>query len=376
MHQRLSYVDGLRAIAVLAVMVFHARVYAPGVPLAPWAKECSHGVDLFFVISGFCLALPTLEKLRAGGHATFDTVGFALKRCLRIFPPYAFAVALAALCGTILMARGLSLPGGMPASFDATDVIGQLLFLDRDRVQLNHSFWSLAIEFRWYLLFPLALLLAVRNVRAFVTVTVLIALAGELTRATSTDLGVLPAFMLGILAAYVRVNAHPIARYAVPLGLLAVIFALANEQRPHFPIQTNVGWHVAMFFFVVYAGAQPALQRFLALPVLRRIGIASYSIYLVHEPIIAATVTGLQPAYGPVVANVAALTFGLGAGFAVWFGIERPLTRPEAVAAFVARRRAGMAALFQTTGIPLGFALHAPSASSALTLVPQRKEAV
>ena len=376
MHQRLSYVDGLRAIAVLSVMVFHARVHAPGVTLEPWAKECSHGVDLFFVISGFCLALPTFEKLRAGGHATFDTVGFALKRCLRILPPYAFAVGLAALFGTILMWRGIALPGGMPASFNAWDVVGGLLFLDRDRVELNRSFWSLAIEFRWYLLFPLALLLAVRNMRAFVTAIVLIAFAGELTRATSTDLGVLPAFMLGIAAAYIRVNAHPLARYAFPLGLVAVILALANEQRPHFPIQTNVGWHVAMFFFVICAGAQPALQRLLATPVLTRVGVASYSIYLVHEPIIAGTLGVLQPAYGQFVATVVALTLGLAAGFALWFALERPLVRPEVVARFVARRRAGLNRLFALAGIPLGFALHAPSTSSGLTLVPSRKEAV
>jgi peptidoglycan/LPS O-acetylase OafA/YrhL len=350
-------VDGLRAVAVLSVMVFHARVHAPGATLEGWAKECSHGVDLFFVLSGFCLALPTLEKLASDGRCDFDTAGFALKRVLRIFPPYAIAVGLAALAGGMLLHFGITPPAGMPASFDASDVFGQLLFLDRDRVLLNRSFWTLAVEFRWYVLFPLALLLAAKNMRAFVSAIVLVALASELTRATSTDLGVLPAFLLGIVAAWIRVRNHPVTRYAVPLGLASVAFALANDLRPHFPIQTNVGWHLASFFFVIFAGAQAAVQRVLATPALVRIGIASYSIYLVHEPIVAAVVAALRPGYGDVVATVSAVACGIAAGFVLWAIVERPLTRRETVVAFVARGRARMVELFTIAGIPPGFSL-------------------
>ena len=373
MHRRLSYVDGLRAIAVLTVMVFHARVHAPGVALEGWAKECSHGVDLFFVLSGFCLALPTFEKLRAGGRCEFDTVAFALKRFLRIIPPYAVAVGLVAAIGTVLLARGVALPGGMPKSFDGFDVVNQLIFVDRDQVMINRSFWSLAVEFRWYFLFPLALVLAVRNLRAFLTAIVLVAFASELTRATSTDLGVLPAFLLGIVAAYVRTYEHPIARYAIPLGLGAVVFALANEQRPHFPIQTNVGWHLAVFFLVIYAGAQPLVQRVLAAEPLRRIGIASYSIYLLHEPIVAATMAALRPRYGDV-AVAAALGAGLAAGFALWAIIERPLTRPETVAAFVKQWRGRGVELFELTGIPRAVELRSSVSVAGATLIPHPRQ--
>ena len=376
MQNRLSYVDGLRAIAVLSVMVFHARVHAPGVDLEWWAKECSHGVDLFFVVSGFCLALPTLEKLHTNGYATFDAVAFALKRFLRIFPPYAFAVVIAAAAGAALLSHGIVPPGGMPSSFDASDVMSQLFFIDRDHVLLNRSFWSLAVEFRWYFIFPFALLLAARNMRAFITVTLLVAFASELTRATSTDLGVLPAFLLGVAAAYVRAYRHPIVRYAVPLGLLSVGVAFLNESRPHFPIQTNVGWHLAAFFFVIWAGAQSAVQRVLSTPLLVRVGIASYSIYLVHEPVIAATMSLLRPRYGDVGATPIALGIGLAAGFALWAVVERPLTRPATVAAFVSNGRARMTELFALAGVPHGFGLGEQTAAAPSNLIPLQKKAV
>jgi peptidoglycan/LPS O-acetylase OafA/YrhL len=366
-------------------MVFHARVHAPGVALEAWAKDCSHGVDLFFVLSGFCLALPTLEKLYAEGRCDFDTAGFALKRLLRILPPYFVAVALFTIAGIYFMRAGIAPPGGMSASFDASDVLGQLFFLDRGTVLVNRSFWTLAVEFRWYVLFPLALLLAARNMRAFVTAIVLVAIASELTRATSTDLGVLPAFLLGIVAAWVRVRKHPIARYALPLGIASVAFAVANDVRPHFPIQTNVGWHLVAFFFVIFVGAQPALQRFLASPPLVRIGIASYSIYLVHEPIVSAVVGALQPRYGEVAAGAAAIATGVAAGFVLWAIVERAVTRPQAVAAFVRRGRARTLQLFALTGVPPAFALGslpvaAPALSSILrqphTAAAQKRTAV
>jgi peptidoglycan/LPS O-acetylase OafA/YrhL len=361
MAKRLAYLDGLRAVAVLSVIVFHLRVHAPGVALEPWAKECSHGVDLFFVLSGFCLAFPTFDALRATGQARFDTVSFALKRLLRIFPPYAAAVVLISAIGAIALARGIPLPQGMHP-YNAADVVDELLFVDGNREHINASFWSLAVEFRWYFLFPLALLLAARNLRAFVTALLLVAAAGELTRASSTDLGVLPAFMLGIVAAALRTSGHRIIRFAPILMLVSVGVALLNETRPHFPIQTNVGWHAAAFFFVIFAGEQQILTRILSFPLLTRIGVASYSIYLVHEPIVSATVAALRPRYGDVWSSLAAASLGLLAGFALWIVLERPLTRPDLVRNFVRRNEAGVAKLFAAAGIPRSFTIGAPSA--------------
>ncbi|MGZ3506238.1 MAG: acyltransferase family protein [Vulcanimicrobiaceae bacterium] len=69
-RKRIAYIDGLRAVAVLSVVTYHAGKYAPASfvslasPLSVVLRQCYHGVDLFFVISGFCLAYPTLARLR------------------------------------------------------------------------------------------------------------------------------------------------------------------------------------------------------------------------------------------------------------------------------------------------------------------------
>src|SRR5271163_4433651 len=77
-------IDGLRAVAVLGVIAYHAN-FLPG-------SVGARGVDLFFVISGLCLSLPVLR--RAGD---FQRTRFWINRCWRIVPPYWAALALFAL---------------------------------------------------------------------------------------------------------------------------------------------------------------------------------------------------------------------------------------------------------------------------------------
>jgi peptidoglycan/LPS O-acetylase OafA/YrhL len=358
---RLAHIDGLRALAVLSVMFFHARVHAPNLALDPISKEGSHGVDLFFVISGFCLALPTLDRLRRASLAEFDVVGYAAKRCLRILPPYAAAVLIVSAVGGYLMWRGIPLPQGMPASFGPVDVLQQLFFLDRDFTHINRSFWSLAVEFRWYFIFPLALALFAYRPRAYLTALVLVAIASELTRATSTDLGVLPAFLLGIIAADVFLNERPIAKYALPLCLLSVVFGLCNEARPHFPIQTNVGWHLAAFFFVIYAGSAAWLRALLSQRLLVAIGIASYSIYLLHEPLVAACMAAFAPSLGELPATLIAVAAGIAAGAVLWALVERPTCDRRTVAAVVEAARREASSLFARLGLPESVTLRRPS---------------
>src|SRR5581483_12332502 len=98
MQQRLSYVDGLRAIAVLAVVVEHVASYlfqANSVP-GQITRSGMHGVDLFFVISGFCLSYPVIARLHEKGMATFDAVKYLAHRAVRILPPYYIAIVVLA----------------------------------------------------------------------------------------------------------------------------------------------------------------------------------------------------------------------------------------------------------------------------------------
>ncbi len=86
---RIGYIDGLRAVAVLSVVAFHAAIYGHVEQtrlLARIVFQGHRGVELFFVISGFCLSYPTLLALSKGARPTFDIVKFGAKRIVRILP--------------------------------------------------------------------------------------------------------------------------------------------------------------------------------------------------------------------------------------------------------------------------------------------------
>ncbi|TAM76122.1 acyltransferase [bacterium] len=112
-NDRIKYIDGLRALAVLSVVVFHAAKYDPGITHASSSlasfllRQGCRGVDLFFVISGFCLAYPTLARLHERNEATLDIVRYSARRLARIVPPYYAAILL--LLGLALLLRGLGI---------------------------------------------------------------------------------------------------------------------------------------------------------------------------------------------------------------------------------------------------------------------------
>jgi peptidoglycan/LPS O-acetylase OafA/YrhL len=320
--RRLDYVDGLRAIAVLSVVAYHtadARLQTTlhGITSLLVRQGC-HGVELFFVISGFCLSYPYLAKMQERGFATFDVAQFAARRLVRIVPPYYVALLLLFVFAWLVMRSGMPLPAAIdPGSATLTQLVRQAAFLDSGTRMVNTSFWTLAVELRWYVVFPIALWLWTRSPRVFFTVAIA-ALLAYATRAGSVDLLVLPAFMLGIVAAHLRIHAHSIATYALPL--FVPVFAVVLLQTPQ-------GWgfispfsEAAAFLLVVGAGAVPLFERVLSNKVLVLVGSASYSIYLVHSPLM-----GVLEQLGatPVITALA----GVLAGLAFWWLVERPVVR-------------------------------------------------
>lgn len=310
MHKRIAYIDGLRAVAVLSVVIEHTASYRLNAHVFPGFifRTGMHGVDLFFVISGFCLSYPVLVGLRRSGGAVFDVARFAAHRLIRIVPPYYIAIVLLA---------GAALASGKLVS--ALIVVKEMLFLDRgdDFQTLNSSFWTLPVEFRWYALFPLMLLLWVRAPRAFWLVAAIATLSGA-TRAWSVDVLILPAFMLGIVAADAHIRGLRGAHLALPaFAVLAIAGALVTPftwTNSAFPV-----WQLCAFALVIAAGAIGLLQRVLSAALMTAVGTASYSIYLVHGPVIE-----LLQRRG--VSDPLAAICGVMAGFAFWAIAERPFT--------------------------------------------------
>jgi peptidoglycan/LPS O-acetylase OafA/YrhL len=320
---RVAHIDGLRAVAVLSVIVFHTAKYS-GIsvtgPLAHIVRAGSHGVDLFFVLSGFCLSYPMLARLERHKEALFDVAGFASRRIVRIVPPYLLAIATFLGFLTALHAFGIVPPKPMPQSgLTMTDVLMQAFFLDKDVRLLNGSFWTLPIEFRWYFVFPIFLLLWVRSPRLFAALGAF-AFVLVATLAAGIDFFLLPAFLLGIVAASLRVRRVELGPWPTIAFFILLLSAYTTMAQTGWNYDLNPLWYLAAFAFVLTVNGSAGLSRLLAAWPLAAIGLASYSIYLVHEPLIALLERG---GINPFVAASAGIAFG----FTFWFVAERPFVQ-------------------------------------------------
>lgn len=366
--------DGLRAIAVLAVVASHGAKWASALPQGALANAWSdgaHGVDLFFVLSGFCLSYPFLRAARAKGSAIFSVGSYFARRIVRIIPPYYLAILVLGLGLAVAAHAGLAVPLGPDGTRPSPlDIVKQALFLDRQVTFINQSFWTLAIEWRWYFLFPLCLLLWTRSPRAFCALVVICAVAAAWTHAGGWDLLALPAFLLGIIAAELELEHRPIGRMAVLLFGLSVCIAVLLDPAYvlGYSLQQPIGWQLASFFLIVAAGSVPLLRAMLSFRPLVWIGVASYSIYLVHEPIIELLARNTQ------VGAVLAGCISVACGAVFWLVFERWFVIQPFKGKIIGWLQPYLAALLALLVIPRSFVVGrapeglanaAPSGSSA-----------
>lgn len=159
-------IDSLRAISVLGVIIYHSKIHFFG---ELFFQGGYYGVDIFFVISGFLITSIIFEELSINN---FSLKKFYIKRCRRIFP---------ALIFTILISLLLSWNSVMPVSFIeyAKSVIYSLTFISNYYFYFSgleygavsgllkpllHT-WSLAIEEQFYIIFPLFFIFGFKRLR-------------------------------------------------------------------------------------------------------------------------------------------------------------------------------------------------------------------
>ncbi|MDQ6724677.1 MAG: acyltransferase, partial [Actinomycetota bacterium] len=156
---RILGIDGLRALAVLAVIAFHANL--------SWARGGFLGVDAFFVISGFVITRSLLDEDRRRG--AIDLARFWSRRVARLLPALLLVVSVVAAYACL---RPI---GGLQAFRE--DAVAALLYVSNwhflakgtgyfaataDPSLLQHT-WSLAVEEQFYLVWPLAVVWALRR---------------------------------------------------------------------------------------------------------------------------------------------------------------------------------------------------------------------
>ena len=317
---RLSGLDGLRAIAVAAVVLFHADFY--------WARGGYLGVDLFFVISGFLIT--GLIAREVDGSGRFDLADFYWRRAKRLLPAswllMAVVVAVAAwvardalphlrrdTLASFFYVTNWELLHSQTSYFEATG-----------RPPLLQHLWSLAIEEQFYLSWaPLLLLLLPRlGRRRLAAIAVLLAAASAAWMAVLAQRMGYPAqgdpsrlyfgtdthgFAL-LLGAALGLLWQPAAKPADmtthvlgwlfglgALGAMVALFALMGENTPTlYPWGFLAAAGVALV--LIAAATHPALAfgRCLDNPVMRWLGERSYGIYLWHWPVFMLTRPGID----------------------------------------------------------------------------------
>lgn len=296
-------IDGLRAIAVLAVVAFHAN---PN--LAPGGFV---GVDVFFVISGFLISQLILSGLRSG---SFSFVDFYERRIRRLFP---------ALIVVLLTVWGLGWFLMLPSDFAALGsyvlagstfmanilTYSQIGYFDgpASSKPLLHL-WSLGVEEQFYIVFPAMLTLAWRAgvVRWSLALLGIASFAANIVLVSNhpSFCFYLPMtrfweFAAGALLAYARVQRPALGwrvstglltparrNVSAVIGLLLIIVAVMITRSASFP-----GWWAVLpvvgVFLVIEAGQEAWLNRkVLANRTLVAVGLFSYPLYLWHWPLL------------------------------------------------------------------------------------------
>lgn len=306
----LAYLDGLRGAAALFVVAHHAFQISqyrglmtgwPELVLRP-LRFGHFAVSLFIVISGFCLMLPVV---RAQGELRGGALGFFGRRARRILPPYYLALGLSALVGGGLLpavsehAAPLS-EGAISAGSWITHLLLIHNWFPEWIYGINVVFWSVAVEWQIYFLFPL-LLVAWRRFGAVPTtlvVNVLSFVAAFLLRSSRWDglhLHYLGLFTLGMFAAELAQSPSPRLTWwrqrvpwgatAVTLGVLVLGVGVSRDYAPLRACDAIVGLASAAILIAPFAVPAGAAARALSWRPLVAIGDMAYALYLIHLPV-------------------------------------------------------------------------------------------
>jgi peptidoglycan/LPS O-acetylase OafA/YrhL len=290
-------IDGLRAIAVIPVVLFHVG--------APIFSGGFVGVDVFFVISGYLITSIILPEIEA--HR-FSIARFYERRVRRIFPALVVVLIFCGSVGFILLTPSDYKTLG--ESIVATTLFVSNIFFWRQtnyfaapasESPLLHT-WSLSIEEQFYVFYPLILILVSRWPKARITVISLICVVSFTAGAVLVFFKPSATFYLGPTRAWELLIGGLIAlantqkrtlgklnRYLALFGIALIVFSvLAYSSSMRFPGAAAL-LPVMGTAFLIWSGQYETtiVHRFLSLPVLTAVGKASYSLYLWHFPIIA-----------------------------------------------------------------------------------------
>jgi peptidoglycan/LPS O-acetylase OafA/YrhL len=345
---RLGGLDGLRALAVSTVILYH---------FLPQALPGGYvGVDVFFVISGFLITgLLITEKARAG---RISLPRFWLRRARRLLPALALVVVLCSAAalfigGDLLVGLGLQVLGAATFSSNWLFIAEGASYFDATTPELFRNLWSLAVEEQFYLLWPLAMLLLLRlrsrRLQAGIAVTIAVASAAAMALLAGADttrvyygtdthsfglaLGAALAFALQARFRDAPAPARAWQALAAVVGALAVIgiVAFAVFLPEQSPLTTRGGLTAvaALTALAIAAATTPGgwLGRALDVAPVRWLGERSYGLYLWHWPVLLLASAALPVDAPPWVTPVMASALTIAAATLSYAFVESPIRR-------------------------------------------------
>ena len=312
---RVEWVSELRGFLALYVVLHHAsmNIDHSGRRDALWSGlDAVFGwghmrVDVFFVLSGFVLALPLVARPAFGSFTRY-----MLRRAARLLPTYYAACAISLLLVVWLIGERTGTHWDVSLPVTTSGVVTHLLLIHswwpQYTVQLNHPLWSIAVEFQLGLLLPL-LVYACRGIGPWKTIAAATVVGYVAWRASvpfdfpnpspwGASLYYLSLFAMGVAGAFLYRAKAPVIRprgtdLAVvgSIGALMVGWAFAEELRHHAVVLQVQSFFVGAVSLGLILLSRSLRDRDWGLPgvagrVMRAIGARSYSLYLIHAPVL------------------------------------------------------------------------------------------
>ena len=293
-------IDGLRALAVLPVISFHAGfdIFSGGFV----------GVDIFFVISGYLITTIIIKDL---DNNTFSFKKFYERRARRIFPALIFVILISSIISFIFLTRS-----ELASYFKS--VVATLLFFsnfyfykttpyfrsESDLEPLLHT-WSLSIEEQFYIIFPITLLLFHKFFKRYIFLMLIFGFAASLficqflalktggtlnfyftfSRVWELALGAICAYMIiykNLSFSIFIKNLFSIA------GIILIVFSIFFFNRQTvFPSFYTLVPTIGSALIILFASKETLVNKILSIKFFVSIGLISYSLYLWHQPLLA-----------------------------------------------------------------------------------------
>ena len=297
-------IDGLRALAVLPVILFHAGF--------EWFSGGFIGVDVFFVISGYLITTIILSEMAEG---KFSIVNFYERRARRILPALFFVMA-ACLPFAWLWLTPNDLKDFGQSLVAVSTFSSNILFwwesgyfdTAAELKPLLHT-WSLAVEEQYYILFPVFLMLTwrlgIKTILILLSIVFLISLGAAVWGTQyATDLKIISGtffllptrgweLLIGVFAAlYLKYNTHLKSHAAnqklslLGFGMIAYSIIAFDKTTP-FPSLHALIPAIGTGILILCAVPKTFVHRLLSLKYIVGIGLISYSAYLWHQPLLA-----------------------------------------------------------------------------------------